>query len=67
MPKGQKPTEAADYECIWCDTIFHGDETDKELTCPGCGNKERRDLVPIYMTDTPKEDRFYSAEDFPGG
>ncbi len=67
MPKGQKPVEPADYECIWCETIFHGNETDNDLRCPNCGARDRRDLVPIYMNNNPMEDRFYTDIDFPGG
>ena len=55
MPKGQKPVEPADYECIWCETICPGDETDRDLLCPNCGARDRRDLVPIYMTNNPLE------------
>ena len=65
MPRGSKMAEAADYLCQRCETRFtfrFGD-----LICPTCGNRDRNDLVPVYMEDVPEEDQFYNEGDFGQG
>lgn len=65
MPSSQKPPEAGEYVCIWCDTTF--DYKSGDLMCPVCGNGNRRDLIPIHMEDNPQEDQLYTPSDWHGG
>jgi hypothetical protein len=62
------PQTAGRYECIWCDATFvHRKESDS-LQCPGCGNSNSKDLVPIYVEEeSPEETMMYTKKDFQGG
>ncbi len=65
MPRGSKMAEAADYLCQRCETRFTFGSG--ELFCPTCGNRDRNDLVPVYMEDAAEEEQFYSRDDFGQG
>lgn len=61
------PQTAGGYECIWCDSIFERKTEESVLQCPHCGNKNARDMVPIYVDDDPEETMMYTEKDFQGG
>ncbi|HEY9792054.1 MAG TPA: hypothetical protein V6D22_16730 [Candidatus Obscuribacterales bacterium] len=68
MPSSQKPQEPGQYECLWCDTVFwYQAAPGSKLACPSCRNADRRDLVPIYMENSPSEQTLYTAADWHGG
>ena len=67
MPPSEKPQEPGQYECLWCDTIFWYESFDKPLACPNCHNANRDDLVPIYMENSPAEQKMYTSADWHGG
>jgi hypothetical protein len=67
MPPSQKPPEPGEYDCIWCDTVFAFDPERNSLECPSCGNKDRKDLVPVYITNLVEDESMYTASEFPGG
>ena len=60
------PPEEGNYLCLWCDAEF-GLNAKGNLTCPSCSNANRTDMVTIYMEDNPKEDAFYTKDDWHGG
>lgn len=64
MPPNQKPPEPGEYECIWCETIFDFSPGKNEFECPNCGNKDRKDLVPVYIANLPEDETMYTRSDF---
>jgi ribosomal protein L37AE/L43A len=59
---------AGRYECIWCEATFNRKMEGDSLKCPGCGNSNAKDLIPIYVEeDSPEESMMYTDKDFQGG
>jgi PHP family Zn ribbon phosphoesterase len=67
MPPNQKPPEPGEYECIWCETVFEVAPERDSLACPNCGNKDRKDLVPIYIANMPDDEAMYTPDSYPAG
>lgn len=65
-PQGLIHQETGNYECLWCETIFSHKEGEV-LLCQNCGNKNPKDLIPIYVENDPAEMVMYTSDDFHGG
>lgn len=60
-----KPTEAARYVCMRCETEF--DFRRGDLLCPSCQNTNKTELVPIDVRNYPPEENLYTEDDWHGG
>lgn len=60
-----KPTEAAKYLCMNCNTQFLFQTG--QLICPSCKNSRRSELVAIDIRDNPQEENMYTPDDWHGG